>query len=295
MAQKFCTHCGSPLKPGVNFCTHCGAGVGDNAFSGVAPTATTRTTTAPTTAIPTNKVPAGNAPATAYTGDGLDVPVEQTMVGAPPIDRTQSFQPVVSQPAQPPVYGQPLQPYIPGAQGFDAPGGNRPPKKSHAAVAIAAAATAVAVVAGGATAFVLLGRDKAAEPVTAAATTEATTSQEPATTMSEPATTVAATTTVAAIQSNDDYVIPDSDSHDYSKAELETLSDDQLRIAHNEIYARYGKVFRSEDLQKYFDSKSWYDGRYSADEFDRMNVELNSHEQHNADLLQQIRKDRGQL
>ena len=284
MAQKFCTHCGSPLKPGVNFCTHCGAGVG----------ATTRTTAAPTTAIPTNTVPAGNAPATAYTGDGLDVPVEQTMVGAPPIDRTQSFQPVASRPAQPPVYGQPLQPYIPGAQGFDAPGGSRPPKKSHTAVAIAVAAIAVAVVAGGATAFVLLGRDKAAKPVTAA-TTEAVTSQEPATTISEPATTVAATTTVVAIQSNDDYVIPDSDSHDYSKAELETLSDDQLRIAHNEIYARYGKIFRSEDLQKYFDAKSWYDGRYSADEFDRMNVELNSHEQHNADLLQQIRKDRGQL
>ena len=194
MAQKFCTHCGSPLKPGVNFCTHCGAGVGDNAFSGVAPTATTRTTAAPTTAIPTNTGPTGNAPATAYTGDGLDVPVEQTMVGAPPIDRTQSFQPVVSQPAQPPVYGQPLQPYIPGAQGFDAPGGNRPPKKSHTAVAIAAAAIAVAVVAGGATAFVLLGRDKAADPV-AAATTEAVTSQEPATTISEPATTIAATTT----------------------------------------------------------------------------------------------------
>ena len=142
--------------------------------------------------------------------------------------------------------------------------------------------------AGGATAFVLLNRNKAAEPV-ASATTEAVTTQEPATTMSEPA------TTEAAIQSNDDYVIPDSDSHDYSKAELETLSDDQLRIAHNEIYARYGKIFRSEDLQKYFDAKSWYDGRYSADEFDKMNVELNSHEQHNADLLQQIRKDRGQL
>ena len=294
MAQKFCTHCGSPLKPGVNFCTHCGVGVGDNAFSGVAPTATTRTTAAPTTVIPTTTAPAGNAPATAYTGDGLDVPVEQTMVGAPPIDRTQSFQPVVPQTAQPPVYSQPLQPYIPGAQGFDTPGGNRPPKKSHTAVAIAIAAIAVAVVAGGATAFVLLNRNKAAEPV-ASATTEAVTTQEPATTMSEPATTEAATTTVAAIQSNDDYVIPDSDSHDYSRAELETLSDDQLRIAHNEIYARHGKIFRSEDLQKYFDAKSWYDGRYSADEFDKMNVELNSHEQHNADLLQQIRKDRGQL
>jgi hypothetical protein len=30
------------------------------------------------------------------------------------------------------------------------------------------------------------------------------------------------------------------------------------RLARNEIYARYGRVFRDEALQEYFNSKSWY-------------------------------------
>ena len=35
----------------------------------------------------------------------------------------------------------------------------------------------------------------------------------------------------------------------------------------NEIFARYGRRFNNEDLQAYFDRKSWYEPRYLSDEF----------------------------
>ena len=40
-----------------------------------------------------------------------------------------------------------------------------------------------------------------------------------------------------------------------------------LRLARNELYARRGRIFDDEDLQRYFESKSWYEPRYTKDEF----------------------------
>ena len=36
------------------------------------------------------------------------------------------------------------------------------------------------------------------------------------------------------------------------------MSDNQLWIAKNEIYARHGRKFKNASIQKYFESKSWY-------------------------------------
>ncbi|MCM3117557.1 YARHG domain-containing protein [Neobacillus sp. MER 74] len=55
-----------------------------------------------------------------------------------------------------------------------------------------------------------------------------------------------------------EYILPASDKKVLGEADVANLTKGQLRIARNEIYARHGYVFQSEDLQTYFSSKSWY-------------------------------------
>jgi uncharacterized membrane protein YvbJ len=78
--------------------------------------------------------------------------------------------------------------------------------------------------------------------------------------------------------SSSDHILPDSDKRVISEEDMANLSKGQLRLARNEIYARHGYVFKSEDLQKYFSSKSWYnaDPSYgdSLNEVEKENVEL---------------------
>lgn len=53
-----------------------------------------------------------------------------------------------------------------------------------------------------------------------------------------------------------------------------------LYLARNEIYARHGYIFKNQDLQEYFGSKSWYRGKTkevpdsSLNEYERANVQL---------------------
>lgn len=68
--------------------------------------------------------------------------------------------------------------------------------------------------------------------------------------------------------SDGSYVLPESSSRTYSRSELSGLSDYELFIARNEIYARHGRKFQSDDLQKYFNGKSWYKGTIDASAFD---------------------------
>ena len=64
------------------------------------------------------------------------------------------------------------------------------------------------------------------------------------------------------------------------------MSARELHYAKNEIYARHGRIFDSAELREYFESKSWYDGRYTADEFDEMSGSvLNATEKANAEFL----------
>ena len=58
-----------------------------------------------------------------------------------------------------------------------------------------------------------------------------------------------------------------SDSKYLNVSDLERLTADELRIVRNEIYARLGRCFYYEDLEEYFDGKSWYEGTVEPDEF----------------------------
>ena len=53
-----------------------------------------------------------------------------------------------------------------------------------------------------------------------------------------------------------------------SFADIYMLSQSDIRIAKNEIYARHGRKFASEDLQLYFSEMEWYHGTIEPDAFD---------------------------
>lgn len=59
-------------------------------------------------------------------------------------------------------------------------------------------------------------------------------------------------------EAEDAYVLPESNEKELSADELRDLGEDRLRIARNEIYARYGRSFQDEALAKYFQKKAWY-------------------------------------
>lgn len=66
---------------------------------------------------------------------------------------------------------------------------------------------------------------------------------------------------------NSDYILPDSSQRILSNGEINILSKADLRLARNEIYARHGRKFDDQELQNYFNSKSWYRGTIDPDDF----------------------------
>lgn len=83
--------------------------------------------------------------------------------------------------------------------------------------------------------------------------------------------------------SDAEFVLKNSDSQMISEDEIEALTPLECKIARNEIYARHGRIFKDEQLQNYFESCSWYEGRISADDFD-IDM-LNSFEKENANMV----------
>ena len=72
------------------------------------------------------------------------------------------------------------------------------------------------------------------------------------------------------------------------------MSDYQLYIARNEIYARHGRGFKNQDLADYFSKQSWYKQQYTPEQFEALNPSpLNDYERKNADLILSIEQKRG--
>ena len=94
--------------------------------------------------------------------------------------------------------------------------------------------------------------------------------------------------------SDDEYILPDSDKRYYTREELNKLSDYDLQMAINEIYARHGRKFDTESIRKYFESKSWYHGTIAPADFDGNESKyFNAYETANRELMIQIRDQRG--
>lgn len=80
-----------------------------------------------------------------------------------------------------------------------------------------------------------------------------------------------------------DYIFPNSDKEYLDKKDVKKKSAEDLRLARNEIFARHGYIFKAEDLQQYFNSKSWYTGTIAADDFD--DKVFNKYEKANIKLI----------
>lgn len=109
---------------------------------------------------------------------------------------------------------------------------------------------------------------------------------------STPVPTVTATPVPTVGASDSDYIIPDSSSRILSRSEIESLSDEDLRLAINEIYARHGRKFQSEELQTYFNGKAWYHPSVEAEDFTESM--LNETERQNVMVMAEIQNSRAQ-
>ncbi|MCD8382807.1 MAG: YARHG domain-containing protein [Clostridiales bacterium] len=66
---------------------------------------------------------------------------------------------------------------------------------------------------------------------------------------------------------SDDYILPNSSSEYLSESDMYGLTEWECRIARNEIYARNGMIFTTDEMKEYFGSKSWYHGTIARDDF----------------------------
>lgn len=87
-----------------------------------------------------------------------------------------------------------------------------------------------------------------------------------------------------------DYLIGDSNTRNLTEAELSNYTAGEIRLIRNEIYARKGYIFKSQDLKEYFETKPWYNGVISAADFKESM--LNSVEYANIQLILKYEKDR---
>lgn len=66
---------------------------------------------------------------------------------------------------------------------------------------------------------------------------------------------------------DEEYIFPMSDYLELTDEQISALTQDEIRIAINEIYARHGYIFKDNDLKTYFESKSWYHGTVEPENF----------------------------
>lgn len=89
------------------------------------------------------------------------------------------------------------------------------------------------------------------------------------------------------VEKDSTYILPDSNSRKLTRADLQGMSKEKLRLARNEIFARHGMIFGVPDLDAYFGEKSWYKPTYSYDDFyDK--VEMSAIEEANVALINQV-------
>lgn len=89
-----------------------------------------------------------------------------------------------------------------------------------------------------------------------------------------------------AMEDSNGYILPDSDSRKLKKSDLAGMTAQQLSYAKNEIYARHGRVFKSSELQDYFNEKNWYE---ENDDF--KDEDLSKKEAENTKFIAAYQKD----
>lgn len=83
-------------------------------------------------------------------------------------------------------------------------------------------------------------------------------------------------------------VLPTSSIEYLEKEDIQFLTDEELRLARNEIYARHGYTFQDEALRNYFMSKPWYQATVT----EVPDTMLNEYEIANRNLIQEMEAER---
>lgn len=95
----------------------------------------------------------------------------------------------------------------------------------------------------------------------------------------------------SANQKDNTYIFEGSDKVLLTEKQLKACTKAQLRLARNEIYARYGVVFGTKDLDDYFSKKAWYTPKMSLADFYKK-VEMNQVEEENIIRIQKIEQSK---
>ncbi len=99
-----------------------------------------------------------------------------------------------------------------------------------------------------------------------------------------------ATPSVAYACSDSYYILPYSDCEYISQSDLSGMDSYTLRLARNEIYARHGRLFKTDSVQEYFDCQDWYYGYIPASQFDES--VFNKYEEANIATIKKAEKNR---
>ncbi len=62
-------------------------------------------------------------------------------------------------------------------------------------------------------------------------------------------------------------VFPNSTTEEISPETIQSLSDEEIRYAINELYARNGYIFNSEEMLAYYEKYDWYEKRVKSEDF----------------------------
>lgn len=69
------------------------------------------------------------------------------------------------------------------------------------------------------------------------------------------------------VDTRSEYIFPDMDTWYLTQDEVSKLSLQAVCYAKNELYARHGRKFLSQELKDYFNDKTWYEGTVDPDSF----------------------------
>lgn len=87
--------------------------------------------------------------------------------------------------------------------------------------------------------------------------------------------------------SKKEFIFPGSDQKYLSEDEVRNITEEDMAIGRNEIYARHGYIFQEEMYREYFESKSWYTGTTPSDQFNA-DLVFNDFEKKNVEMIKRI-------
>lgn len=93
------------------------------------------------------------------------------------------------------------------------------------------------------------------------------------------------------IYESGEYILPNSDSAYISYSDLYGLSQTEVSLARNEIYARHGRKFNTDSIREYFETKTWYEPYIDPDDFSES--VFNEYEIENIRTIVNYEKEKG--